>query len=123
MVRIYANQGNLSEALEWCDKGMEKDKLNPTFHFLRATILQEKDQINEASVSLKRTLYLDPDFVLAQFALGNLTRQQRRLGEADKHFENALSLLSGLDREAVLPESEGITAGRLREMIRSITGK
>ena len=123
MIRIYANQGNLSEALEWCDKGIEKDKLNPTFHFLRATILQEEDLIDEALVSLKRTLYLDPGFVLAQFTLGNLTRQQRKLDDADRHFENALSLLSGLDQEAVLPESEGITAGRLREMIRSIAGK
>ena len=123
LIRIYANQGDLSEALEWCDKGIQKDKLNPTFYYLRATILQEKNQINDALTSLKQTLYLDPHFVLAQFALGNLARQQRKSKEANKRFENALTLLSDLDQEAVLPESEGITAGRLREMIRSIAGK
>ena len=123
LVRIYANQGKLDEALAWCDKAIEKDKLNPSFYYLRSMILQEKEQIDEALVCLKQTVYLDPGFVLAQFALGNLRRQQKKLKEADRHFENALSLLSNLDEQAILPESEGITAGRLKEMIRSIAGK
>jgi chemotaxis protein methyltransferase CheR len=57
--------------------------------------------------------------VLAHFALGNFAQQQGKFRESAKHFENALSLLSRYREEEVLPESEGMTAGRLMEIIRS----
>jgi chemotaxis protein methyltransferase CheR len=98
------------------------DKLNPGYHYLLATILQEQGQVAEAMQSLKRALYLDQHFVLAHFALGTLTRRQGRLKESHKHFANALALLSAYGQDETLPESEGMTAGRLREIIRSTGG-
>ncbi len=117
LARVYANQGKLAEALEWCEKAIAADKMNAGCHYLRATILQEQGSAEEARASLKRTLYLDQDFVLAHFALGNLTLREAKLKESEKHFENALSLLSAYGQEEILPESEGITAGRLMEII------
>jgi len=118
LARAYANQGKLSEALEWCEKAIVADKLNPGCHYLLATILQERGRVEEAVVSLKRALYFDQNFVLAHFALGNLNQQQGKFKEAKKHFKNALSLLNAYPHEDILPESEGITAGRLMEIIR-----
>ena len=37
--------------------------------------------------------------------------------ESKKYFENALAILKTHDREEVLPESEGMNAGRLVELI------
>ena len=71
--------------------------------------------------SLKRSLYLDQNFALAHFALGSLALRQGRQMESNKHFENALSLLSARRPEEILPESEGLTAGRLREIIMAYT--
>jgi chemotaxis protein methyltransferase CheR len=119
MARAYANQGHLSEAHEWCEKAIVADKLNPGCHYLLATILQERGQTEEAVASLKRTIYLEPDFVLAHFSLGNLTKQQSKLKESEKHFENALTLLHDYRNDEILPESEGVTAGRLKEIIKS----
>lgn len=121
LARACANQGKLAEALEWCEKAVAADKLNAGFHYLLATILLEQGQVEVAKTSLKRALYLDQDFVIAYFALGNLTRQQGKFKESVKHFENALLLLRGYGREDTLPESDGITAGRLREIITSMT--
>jgi chemotaxis protein methyltransferase CheR len=117
LARVYANQGRLSEALEWCKKAIEADKLNAGYYYLRATILQEQGSFGEARMSLKRALYLDQNFVLAHFALGNLTLREGKLEESGKHFENARSILSSFRQEEILPESEGITAGRLLEII------
>lgn len=117
LARAYANQGKLTDALEWCEKAVVTDKLNPGFHYLRATILQEQGRIKEAMTSLKRTLYLDPDFVLAHFALGNLARQQGKLKESVRHLSNAVMILQSHDQAEVLPESDGVTAGRLAEII------
>lgn len=123
LARVYANQGKLGEALQWCEKSIAADKLNAASHYLRAVILQEQSSVEEAMLALKRALYLDQRFVLAHFALGNLTGRQGKLKESQKHFENALSLLSAYQQGEVLPESEGIAAGRLAEIIRSTTGR
>lgn len=119
--RAYANQGRLAEALTWCEKAIAQDKINPSLHYLRATILQEQGAIDEAIRSLKRALYLDQDFVLAHFALGNLAMRQGRIKESERHLKNALMLLRNYQQEEILPESDGIIAGRLSEIIVSMT--
>jgi len=123
LARAYANQGQLVEALAWCEKAIAANSLDLGSHYLCAIILQEQNLVDEAIASLKRTLYLDPNFVLAHFALGNLALQQRKLRGAAKYFDNALSLLSTYRQEDILPDSDGITAGRLMEVIRSTTQK
>jgi chemotaxis protein methyltransferase CheR len=120
LARVYANQGKLAEALAWCEKAVAIDKLNPGHHYLRATVLQEQCILDEAIKSFKRALYLDDHFVLAHFALGNLARNSGKYREADKHLENALQLLREHGAAEVLPDSDGITAGRLAEVIASM---
>lgn len=121
--RAYANSGKTQEAQNWCEKAISINKLEPGYHYLYAMILQERGQIEEAVRSLKRTLYLDHDFVLAHFGLGNLCKQQRKFNESDKHFDNALILLKKYNRDEILAGTEGITAGRLSEIINSIKGR
>lgn len=123
LARAYANYGKSVSALEWCEKAIAIDRLNPGCHYLHAMILQERGQVEEAVKSLQRALYLDHDFVLAHFALGNLSKRQGKIKESDRHFENALALLRKITQDEILPESEGITAGRLSEIITSIKGK
>ncbi|MFZ2411499.1 MAG: CheR family methyltransferase [Candidatus Methanoperedens sp.] len=123
LARAYANYGKSVPALEWCEKAIAIDRLNPGCHYLYAMILQERGQVEEAVKSLQRALYLDQDFVLAHFALGNLSKQRGKMKESDRYFENALALLGKFKNDEILPESEGITAGRLSEIITSIKGK
>jgi len=49
--------------------------------------------------------------------------KQRKLKESEKHFENALLLLARYEPEDIVPESEGLSAGSLREMIASPTSQ
>lgn len=118
--RDCANRGRLAEALEWCEKAIAADKLDPARHYLLATIRQERGEAEAAAASLKRALYLDPEFALAHFALGNLRLAQGRRREAGRHFDNALALLRKRPQDEVLAESEGLTAGRLAEIIASV---
>ncbi len=73
--------------------------------------------------SLKHALYLDPEFVLAHFALGNLTFKEGRFSESMKHFNNARALLLSMEPEKILPYSDGMTAGRLTEVINAMIHK
>ena len=117
MARSLANQGEIASALQWSDKAIAVDKLNAELYYLRATIFQEQGDAPLAIASLKQALYLDQGFVLAHFALGTLTL---RLGkpEAGRHFENALELLDGCQDDDPVPGSDGMTAGRLSQVIR-----
>lgn len=117
--RTCANRGKLAEALHWSEKALAADRLNLGLHYLRAMVLQEQGTLDEAVTSLKRALYLDPGFVLAHFALGNLALRQGKRKESEKYFENVLSLLRAYRPGDLLPESEGMTAGRLMEILRS----
>jgi chemotaxis protein methyltransferase CheR len=119
LARSCANLGELAEAREWVEKAIAADKVDPGMHYLHAVILHERGEMAEAVQSLKRVLYLAPDFVLAHFALGNHALRQDKFAEADKHFGNALALLNRYEPNEVLPDSDGLAAGRLREMIES----
>ncbi len=116
LARIYANQGKLAEALAWCDKAIAADKMAARAHYLRATILQEQCAIAEAVLALRHAVYAEPQFVLGHFALGNLALKHGRLKESQKHFENVLLLLARYGPEDIVPESDGLSAGRLIEM-------
>lgn len=118
--RACANQGRFDQAIEWCGKAIAADKLNPAHHYLLAAIQQEQGQVDVAAQSLNRALYLDSGFVLAHFALGNLRLSQGRHREAERHFTNALAALRAHPHDEMLPESEGMTAGRLVEIVTSV---
>jgi chemotaxis protein methyltransferase CheR len=118
--RCCAGEGRLGEAIAWCEKAIDADRLNPAYYYLLAIIRQEQGQVEVASQSLSRALYLDPDFALAHFALGNLRLSQGRRTEADRHLANALAVLEGCAQDEILPEADGLTAGRLVEIIASV---
>ncbi|MFA6970792.1 MAG: CheR family methyltransferase [Gallionella sp.] len=120
MARSCANQGRLSEALAWCEQAIAADKLNPAQHYLFAIILQEQGRLDAAIQSLMRALYLDPDFAMAHFSLGNLHQSQGRYRQAQRYFENVLMLLRKQPPDAPLPEADGLTAGRLAEIVASL---
>ncbi|GGF12854.1 protein-glutamate O-methyltransferase [Aliidongia dinghuensis] len=118
LARTYANQGRLADALHWSTKLVAADRLNAGHHYLLAMIQQEMGALADAAASLHRALFLDPGFVLAHFASANLARIEGKRPEARKHYRNTLELLRGRAPGDVLPESEGLTVDRLREIVR-----
>jgi chemotaxis protein methyltransferase CheR len=117
LARACANQGKLAAALVFCDKAIAADKMAARAYYLRGTILQEQGSLPEALLAFKQTVYAAPEFMLGHFALGSLALKQRRGKESEKHFANVLLLLARYEPEDIVPESEGLSAGRLREMI------
>lgn len=120
LCRIRANQGKLAESLMLLEQVISADKLNPGLHYLRAMILQEQGDNNQACASLKRALYLDQNLVIAHVALANLALRQGKQSECRKYLENAISILGGYQSDDILPESEGMTAGRLMKVIEAM---
>jgi chemotaxis protein methyltransferase CheR len=116
-IRLLANQGYLSEALSLCNKTIASEKLAPGFYFMRASILQEMDKTSEAITSLKQGIYIDPDYVMGHFILGNLFIRQGNSKNAKRYFKNVLDLLNGRANDDILPESDGLSVKYIREII------
>ena len=121
LAHALANQGELAAALAASDRWIAAEKLDPAAHYLNAMVLQELGERARARAALQRAVYLHPDFTLAHFALGNCARAEARHAEAQRHFTNAARLLRGLAADELVPESEGLTTGRLREIITSLS--
>ncbi len=118
LVKIYSNRGQFDEAIELCGRGIEADKCNPAFHYLLALIYQEQGKTDKAVSSLHSSIYLDDDHVLSHYTLGNILFKEGDSNKANKYFNNALSLLNRLEKEVILPGSDGLSAGRLTEIIK-----
>jgi len=69
---------------------------------------------------MKKSLYADPQFVIANFTLANFANQSERKSESKKYYSNTLDLLEEYKEEEIIPESDGITAGRMKEIINRI---
>jgi chemotaxis protein methyltransferase CheR len=123
IARAYANQGRLELAAEWCRKAIDANKLNPSSYYLQATILQEQGYTERAVKSLKKCLYIDQDYILAHFTLGNILFQSRDIKRSKKHLDEALKGLKKFEDEQVVSVEESLTAGRLKEIIVRILGK
>ncbi len=120
MAQAHANQGKLAAALELSQRAIDAEKMNPSFHYLRGSMLMEMADFRGAAASFNRAVYLDPTFVMAHFALAHLARHQGELSQMSRHFANALELLHGRSRDEPVPDSDGMAVGRLAEIIHTI---
>jgi len=118
--RRCAGEGRLGEAIRCCGQAIAADRLNPALYYLLATVEQEQGRSDAAARSLARALYLDADFALAHFTLANLRLAQGRRPAAEQHFANALRALGACAPDAIVPESDGLTAARLTAIIESV---
>lgn len=120
LTRIYADRRMLKETLEWSEKAIEVEKLNPLNYYLQALIQIEFDNYEKSVSLLQRAIYLDQDFVIAHFMLGDSNRKLGNIEFATKHWRNALTLLKKYTPDEIIPHSDGLTVRMLSEIILSI---
>lgn len=117
LTRAFINQGYYLEAQHCCERALRHDQSNPSLHYLLATIFLEQERIPDAVQAFHKLISLHPDCALAHFALGNVLQQQHRHDEATPHLANALTILRRTSPDEVMPETTGLTAGRLTKLV------
>jgi len=85
-----------------------------------ATIHLAGNRPELAADALRRAIFLDSEFVMAHYTLALLARSAGRIAEADKQLRLVLRLLEKQPDDTIVPESEGMSAGRMRTMTESI---
>ena len=118
IARAFADQGDTQRAMGWCDRILAADPLRPGAYHLRAVIQQDNGESSSAVQSLKQALYADPDYIPAHLMLGMLMKTQGRHADSNRHYLIALKILSAMSDDTPIEETDGMPAGRVREMIR-----
>ena len=70
-----------------------EDLMDPDVHYVRGLVELESGDAAAAVSSLRRVLYLDPEFELAAFALGRAHEVTGELDAARRRYEQALRML------------------------------
>ncbi len=127
--RRCADEGRWTEALASCERWIAADKLDPAGHYTLGVVLLEQGEqgagsagLDAARAALQRAVFLDHEFVLAHFALGNLAARRGRADAAARHYANARRALRRYRDDAVLPESRDLRAAQLADMLHAMEG-
>lgn len=117
LARDHANHGEFSHAAKQLEQLIVDDRVNPEAFYLLGMVLFEQGEMDEAEKNLKKALYLDPHHLMAHFQMLTLCLRAGNKKQAQIHRRNIDKMLEEYQDEQVIPESEGMTAGNLKNQL------
>lgn len=117
VAKIAANQQHLALAERSIELALRRAPLMAPAHYLHALILQQRQQDNQALAALRRCVYADPHFVLGHVGLAGLYTRQGQPQRARKAMETIAQLLAGRAGDELIAGGEGLTVGRVLELV------
>ncbi len=116
--REHADRGEIVEAHEQLQKLVGTGNvLDHRVYFLHAIVSDQRGRPRETIESLKKAIFLHKGFVLGHYYLGVILEREGDAGTAERYLRNARNLLLKLPEEGLLEEAEGLTSGRLLEIV------
>jgi len=76
LVNYYLETGKNEEAMSYVDKGLLREPKNQAFHFVKASLLDQKGDLVYAEKEYLKVLEFDPEYTDAMFNLGALYYNQ-----------------------------------------------
>lgn len=118
VAKLRASRLELDAAEQWIEIAVQGAPMVASAHYLKGVVLQERGDLAGALESLRRCLYVDPAFALGHVAIAALYSRLDQQPRARKALEAASALLGGRERDELVPEGDGLTYGRLAELVR-----
>ncbi|MGK7900433.1 MAG: CheR family methyltransferase [Hormoscilla sp.] len=117
IARVYANLGDLTQALKYCQLALSVNPLSTKIYSLLAHIAEEQGNIEDAKMFWKRIIYLNQTAVSAYIELGSLYAKEGDRTRSTKMWTVALDLLKKLPERAIVEEHCTMTAGELLPLV------
>ncbi|MFC1616752.1 CheR family methyltransferase [Candidatus Margulisiibacteriota bacterium] len=89
-----AKKGEYQDAISELNKILEKDNLFTDAYYLSGVLNYKVGNLSTAEEQFKKVLYIDHNFILAYFNLGNIFLYEKHFQKARREFTNALRLLN-----------------------------
>ena len=95
LARAHANAdiGDFAAAVSDANEALRVNPLLASARYILGIIYLRQEDAQRALNEFKRTIYIDPEFVLAHFNVANLYRAQGSMDDACREYENALRAL------------------------------
>jgi chemotaxis protein methyltransferase CheR len=119
-VKAFANAGKLIHARESSEKLLKLDSGNPGFHYFHATIVAEMNLFDEAEQALQKALYIDPSHLVSHLQMARIASKTGKISKCKKYYGNVKELLASYSDDQIVPDSDGMTAGRIKEFVYSM---
>jgi chemotaxis protein methyltransferase CheR len=114
---VLANLGKLEEAIILFQKSLALDPANKNCYFTYAMALSELNKLDQAEAALRKTLFLDHEFVLGHYQLGLLLLRNKQINNGLKCLKNALAIAKSKDRSQRVPGPQELSYGRLADIL------
>ena len=121
LAQVLAGCGRLADAERWVQVALEHTPLLAEAHYLHSLLLLEAGRPDAALAALRRCLYADAGFELAHFSLAGLFQQQKHPNRALRELQLTANLLQGQAEAEPLRGGDGLSVGRLRQLVKSRT--
>ncbi|HEY1269970.1 MAG TPA: CheR family methyltransferase [Candidatus Binatia bacterium] len=115
--RLAADRQHLPEAAYWLGRALALDPLNLWAHYFMALLWIDEGRLADALTALKKTTYIDPNFVLGHFYLGRIHKAEGRPDQARKSFAVVKNLLAGPGASEDLSGADGISGRQLLVLV------
>ena len=99
----FADRGRFSESLEIYNQILLRNSMLPELHYLHAVISMELGDISRAKEDLRKTLYLDPNYLSAYLELITIQIQEGKDAVAAKYCEQAIKSLEKIPANINMP--------------------
>ena len=119
-VKAFANTGKLMQAREYSEKLLKLDSGNAGFYYFHATIVSEMDLFEEAEQVLQKALYIDPSHLVSHLQMARIASKTGKIIKSKKYYGNVKELLASYSDDQIVPDSDGMTAGRIKEFVYSM---
>jgi chemotaxis protein methyltransferase CheR len=117
--RKAADRARWTEAHHWLDKAETQNRLDLSAQYLRALVFDSEGRTADAMRTLRRCLYLDHNFALGYFVLGNLYARRGEREQALQHWTNAMTLLAAQPPDEAVHLADGMTAADVMALLRT----
>ena len=120
IVKSFANSGKLKEGDQIIQKIITSYSATAEMYYIYASFLKEQNETDESENLLKKAIYLNHEHTLSHLMLGELFIKQGKTPIAIKHYETVIRLLEKYTDDELVPDSDGLTAGRIKSLAESI---
>jgi chemotaxis protein methyltransferase CheR len=112
-----ADAEHWDKALTWLSRAESIDQFQPQVYYLRALIHWQLGEIEDAFRSLRQSVYCDPNFALAHYALAELYEAGHEFKQSLRHLRLAQSAIEGLPPQIELPFADELTVEMFRSLL------
>ncbi|MEI7677595.1 MAG: tetratricopeptide repeat protein, partial [Bacteroidales bacterium] len=120
IVKSFANSGKLKEGDQIIQKIIGSYSATAEMYYIYASFLNEQNETGVSETLLKKAIYLNHEHALSHLMLGELLIKQGKTQIAIKHYETVIRLLEKYSDDELVPDSDGLTAGRIKSLAESI---